>query len=257
MKTVKLMGALLSVLTITSCNNKVFSSSRNFGDFSYNGIFLTEYATKQIGVEEAKALVDITPVSQPNRMVKRAGDVEDTEAEVEVVETDNVETVLTKYASLVTTVKYYISDNEEQQVRKDIYQGTDFKYLLDINHYEPFGQMSVKYLFVDDVLLDDMEAQNKKFKNSRNNLASPFNDPYTYHTNEENKLIVQTHSFAELPASVGGGIGSTFRQDCELIFDEEGKISFWQSSLGIYTSTPTGTIKEGYIFEVDFEWVTK
>ena len=243
---IKLVGTLLSVLSITSCNQLVNVDLSGFGDFSYKGIFLKEYATEQIDVEAAKELVDI---SMPNKKARRS--------EVSDGLSESMKTVLTKYASLTTTVKYYISDREEQQVREDFYQGTDFKFLLETNHYEPFGQMSVRYLFVDDDLLDDMERQNEEFLAEYHHIVSPFNEPYTYHKSEDETLIVQTHSFAELPASVGGGIGSTFRQDCELIFDEEGKISFWQSSLGLYTSTPTGTVKEGYIFEVGFTWTAK
>lgn len=241
-KIIALFMTSLSLLGLSACKLFQKDEVNQFGDFTYNGIFLKEYAVKQITVNEAKDLVD-----PGESLVKKS----------RAASQENVSTVLSKYASLTTIVKYYISDKEEQQVRKDIYQGTDFKYLLDTNHYEPFGQMNVKYIFVDDELLDEMETENAEFIASSLHMISPFNEPYTYHTNEENHLIVQTHNFAELPASTGGGIGSTFRQDCELIFDEEGKITFWQSSLGLYTSTPTGTIREGYIFEVEFEWTEK
>ena len=245
--TLKSLPIILSALTLIGCgedNHVRAKQSSNFGDFGYNGMFLKEYATRQIDVDKAKDLVEIDygPTT-------RAGSKSDIDEDIEIT--------LTKYASVIATVKYYISDRDEQQVRKEIYQGTDFKFLLETNHYEPFGQMSVKYLFVDDPLLDEMEVMNEEFKESKEHLISPFNEPYTYHTNEDNILILQTHSFAELPASTCGGIGSTFRQDCELLFDEEGKITYWQSSLGLYTSTPTGTIKEGYIFEVSFEWIAK
>lgn len=241
---IKLLGTLLSVLSISSCNNVNNLVTSGFGDFSYNGRFLKEYATTQIDVETAKNLVDISYA--PTKRNKVGEEL-----------SENMKTVLTKYASLTATVKYYISNQEEQQVRVDFYQGSDFKFLLETNHYEPFGQMSVRYLFVDDDLLDDMERQNQEFLEEYHHIVSPFNEPFTYHESEDETLIVQTHSFAELPASIGGGIGSTFRQDCELIFDVEGKITFWQSSLGIYTSTPTGTVKEGYIFEVEFNWEIK
>ena len=247
-KITRLLTTCLAALTLVGCNKGEEyipnMLGRVFGDFDYNGVFLTEYAIKQIKVDEAKKLVDIRPNLKRNYKLR-----ETTE--------EDIKTVLSKYASLVTTVKYYISGNDEQQVRSDIYQGTDFKYLLENNYYEPFGQMSVKYIFVDDDLLDEMEAANEEFINNKQHLVSPFNEPFTYHTSDEDKLIVQTHHFAELPASIGGGIGSTFRQDCELLFDEEGKITFWQSSLGLYTSTPTGTVKEGYVFEVGFEWISK
>ena len=241
-KLIKTFGILVGTIAFASCDESDGARRLRFGDFGYNGRFLTEYATKQITVKEAKDLVDIKGPT-----LTKSGKATSV----------NINTVLTKYAALKTFVKYYVSDQEEQQVRVDIYQGTDFKNLLETNHYEPFGQMSVKYIFVDDDLLDDMEQQNHEFQESSMHFVSPFNEPYTYHTNEDNKLILQMHSFAELPASTCGGIGSTFREDCELIFDEEGKISLWQSSLGLYTSTPTGTIREGYIFQVAFEWEAK
>ena len=222
-----------------------------FGDFSYHGVFLKEYAKKQITLEEAKGLIHL----ESNRDLPSNKLVLD-EDEQQSYET-TVNTLLTKYGSMTTMVKYYIDTEEKQQVRQDIYQGTDFYNLLDINHYEPFGQMSVRYLYVDSYLLDDMEEENRLYNLSENNIKSPFNNPYTYHVSDANNLVIQTHAFAELPASTVGGIGSTFRQDCELVFDQEGKINCWQASLGLYTSTPTGTVKEGYIFEVEFEWVEK
>lgn len=238
----------LSLLTLVGCNKgtKEVAKKERFGDFDYNGAFLKENAVKRINVSEAKSLTNITEEEALKRAKANNDDL-----------TKNMQIVLGKYASVITTVKYYVSEKEEQQVRKDIYQGTDFKYLLETNHYEPFGQMSVKYIFIDDDLLDMMENENEEFKLSNQYLISPFNDPYTYHVDDEKQLVVQTHSFAELPASTCGGIGSTFREDCELVFDKEGKITLWQSSLGLYTSTPTGSVKEGYIFEVEFEWVNK
>lgn len=72
-------------------------------------------------------------------------------------------------------------------------------------------------------------------------------------------LLIESHyvPFAELSASINGGIGSTSREDCELAFDEEGKINLWQTSLGLYTAAPTGTVRDGYIFEASFEWLSK
>ncbi len=238
------LGATLLLLTGCSLNE----NSKTFGDFSYNGIFLEEYATKQIRVDEAKNLINFEPKTVKLSSIKSLS---------KSLEDETITNILTKYSSLVATTSYYVSDLEKEQVRSDSYQGTDFLALLENNHYEPFGQMNVKYIYVNDGLLDSMEEANTEFTNNKENLVSPFTYPYTYHTNESNELIIQTHSFAELPASVNGGIGSTFREDCELLFDEEGKITFWQSSLGLYTSTPTGTIKQGYIFSVSFEWIAK
>lgn len=244
-----LLTLTATLCLLTGCNPNKNINTRQFGDFSYNGIFLTEYATKQIAVDEAKSLIGFetktAKLSSTKSLSKK--DIED----------ETITDILTKYSAMVATTSYYVTDSEKEQVRNDSYQGTDSLSLLEANHYEPFGQMNVKYIYVNDGLLDSMEEANTEFINNKENLVSPFNAPYTYHTSESNELIVQTHSFAELPASVNGGIGSTFREDCEILFDEEGKITFWQSSLGLYTSTPTGTIKQGYIFSVSFEWITK
>lgn len=247
MKNLTKTMSLLLLLGLTACNK--VGENAIFGEFSYHGVFLTEYATKQIDVDEAKKLVNVSNYST-KPMTKRASYVDEED-------TSDVNIMLKKYGSLLTTVKYYVSEQAKQQVRQDLYQGTDYKNLLESNYYEPFGQMSVRYLFVNDDLLDEMEEQNYEFEDENKYLVTPFNEPYTYHTNSDNQLIIQTHHFAELPASIGGGIGSTFRQDCESIFDKEGKIVLWQSSLGLYTSTPTGTVQEGYIFEVEFEWIEK
>ena len=218
---------------------------KRFGIFGHSGIYLPEYAVAEITLPEAKDLIDIK--SSAPKALRRSLEDED----------ETVKAILAQYACLTISVNYYVSGAEEEQVRVDLYQGTDFFALLDENSYAPFGQMNVKYVYVDDGLLDGLEEENAKFHEDLKNLVSPFDRPYTYHRSEAGELILQTHHFAELPSSVNGGIGATFRQDCELVFDPEGKITLWQSSLGLYTSTPTGTALEGYIFEASFAWTSK
>ena len=250
-KKIGIIASVVALFAIAGCStNKKDEMPDEFGNFSYNGIFLKEYASKTISPEEAKLLIKSNEAEVTrSKSFKTGYDVE--------ISLDTAKSILTKCSGLVVTTKYYIDDSEDQQERIDLFQGTDFMNLLIQNHYVPFGEMNVKFLFVDPGLIDYMEDENKNFKLDDNNLIAPFNEPYTYHSNDENHLIVQTHSFAELPASINGGIGSTFREDCELVFDEEGKINLWQASLGLYTATPTGTVKEGYIFEATFEWLNK
>jgi len=240
----------LCACALASCGNNNVKGEEQFGDFSYNGNSLKEYAINEISVNEAKKLInlesDVVRLTSYDTTVVEKNSLPDT-----------IKTILTKYASVEVTVKYYVSESENQQVRKDLFQGTDFMYLLTENNYTPFGQMAVKNIYVNDGLLDDMEQANLDYKNDYRNMTSPFNNPYTYHTSENGDLIIQSHYFAELPASTQGGIGSTFRQDCESVLDSEGKITLWQSSLGIYTATPTGTVKQGYIFEASFSWTEK
>ena len=242
----KLLIAVLaaSTLGMVGCQKKK-QSKNTFGIFSHNGVFLEQYAVNEISVEEAKKLVHIGNTN--------------TNRNIPLTEKDQltIQAILKEYASVLATVKYYVEDDEKQQVREDLYQGTDFLDILQHNRYTPFGQMSVDYIFVNDGLLDYMEEINTEFHNDTRNLICPFTSPYTYHQDDRGELVIQTHNFAELPSSVNGGIGSAFRQDCEIKFDTEGKICNWQSSLGLYTSTPTGTVKEGYIFEAAFNWNAK
>ena len=252
MKKIILATLLLTAATgsLSACSlfgNKKGSASKNeqFGEFSYKSHSLKEYAVKEITAQRAKNLISITPKQSVKGLLKR-----------EAIHT-NQNTILYNYASLTTTIKYYEDDKEAQQVRSELYQGTEFYNLLDRNNYEPFGQMNVHYLYVDETFIDRMEEENANFLSNGKNLVSPFKARYTYHEDSYQQLIIQIHDFAELPASVGGGIGSSFRQDSELVFDNEGKISLWQSSLGLYSSTPTGTIRQGYIFEAEFAWTEK
>lgn len=248
-KKLTIIAPVVALMAITGCSiNKKDEMPDEFGNFSYNGIFLKEYASKTITSDEAKTLI----VKDTNEITRNRSLGYD-----EQVSQETVKDILMKCSSLVITTKYYINNSDKQQERIDLYQGTDFMNLLIDNHYVPFGEMNVKFLFVNNGLIDYMEAENNNFKADEANLIAPFNEPYTYHSNNDNHLIVQTHSFAELPASTNGGIGSTFREDCELVFDKEGKINLWQASLGLYTATPTGTVKEGYIFEASFEWLNK
>ena len=225
-------------------NNYSPSRSNQFGDFDYKGHVLYEYAVKEITAQRAKSLISIVPKTSTTRSIH-----------------DDAEhmknTILYNYACLTTVVKYFEEGNESQQVRSDMYQGTEFANLLDRNYYEPFGQMNVRYLYVDNLFIDNMEEENARFIEQGQNLVSPFKARYTYHEDSYQNLVIQIHDFAELPASVGGGIGSSFRQDSELVFDSEGKITVWQSSLGLYTTTPTGTVRQGYIFEAEFAWTAK
>ncbi|MCR5490874.1 MAG: hypothetical protein K6F32_01960 [Bacilli bacterium] len=223
------------------------TSPKTFGLFGHKGVYLTEHAEAEITLSEAKRLVNMSS-SSAARLQKRSELSEEDPA---------VKSILARFGSLGVSAAYYIDGSEERQVRTDLYQGTDFLYLLKENTYFPFAQMNVKYIYIDGSLLDSLEEENAKFREDPTNLVSPFVNPYTYHRDAQGELVLQTHHFAELPSSVNGGIGATFRQDCELSYDGEGKLKHWQSSLGLYTSTPTGTSLEGYIFEATFEWTLK
>ena len=84
-KIIKVTSLLLALVALSGCDKALSLENNHFGDFSYNGIFLNDYAKKQITVEEAKDLVDLNVNAS-----KRRGPSE------------SVQTLLTSYASLVT-----------------------------------------------------------------------------------------------------------------------------------------------------------
>lgn len=237
----------LSALILASCSF-AGKAEPTFGEFSYNGIYLTAFSSRQITYEEAVRLAPSSAASNARPVKAKV---------TPQVENSSIDRILQRFAAVTTTVKYYVSEAESEQYRTEIFQGTDFRHMLELNRYDPFGQMSVNFVLIDTHLLSDMETENEEFKATSSNYSVPFKEPYTYHSNAQGELVLQTHSFSELPSSVHGGIGSTFRQDCELCYDAEGKLTAWQSSLGLYTSTPTGTSRQGYLFEVSFDWTLK
>ena len=80
---------------------------------------------------------------------------------------------------------------------------------------------------------------------------------FSYHTGEDGNLIIQSRDFAEIASSVGGGVGCSYRQDTEIVYDIEGKMVLWQTSLSTSTSTPQGTMRQGCILEMHVEWIEK
>ena len=235
----------LSLLTLSmlliSCGNAPAANER-FGEFGYQGKYLTSFGKEKITSQEARLLLPSLPRQiKPRFAVKPHG--------------ETVDGVLSRFASVHAEVFYYLEGQEEQQVWTGLVQGTDFRYILQQNVYCVFGQMTIDYLLMDAPILDEMDQANAEFSS----LSSPvpFKEPYTYHRSATGNLVVQTHRFSELSSSEGGGIGSTFRQDCETLYDAEGKMSKWQSSLGLFISTPTGTTRQGYIFEASFSWDLK
>ena len=238
MKTSSLLCLLPCLL---SCGNAANPQER-FGEFGYNGIYLSTFSSSRISAAEAYALL---PKSRRDINPRRAY----------VPMDSTVGSIMSRFGSLYASVSYYVEEEEEQQVRSEIFQGSDFQAILTRNVYVPFGQMSVEYLLIDSSILDHMEEDNAAFASSSS--AVPFKEPYTYHRSAEGNLVVQTHRYAELSTSNGGGIGASFRQDAEMLYDGEGKMVKWQSSLGLFTSTPSGTSRQGYIFEAQLQWILK
>ncbi len=253
---------ILSCLTATGCKPK----HKQFGRFSYNGNWLTSFAIKDISFEVAKDIVhqgtqatlyqDNTPSLLSCGVTSLS--VNDTDPfDLPLPSEDFVNAILNKYASITVVTKYYVTGEKKQLEKTDFIQGTDLKNLLRRNEFQPFSQLVTKGIIVFDELIVFMDNENTEFKNSKENTTAPFNNIFTYHTDEDGNIVIQTHDFAEIPSSVGGGVACSYLQDTEQLYDSENKLVKWQTSLGVYTATPEGTLEQGYILEVEFQWNEK
>lgn len=253
---------VLSCLTATGCKPK----HKQFGRFSYNGNWLTSFAIKDISYETAKDIVHNgeqstlyhggTPSLLSTGITNLS--VNDTDPfDLPLPSEDFVNAILTKYASITVVTKYYVTGEKKQLEKTDFLQGTDLKNLLRENEFTPFSQLVTKGIIIFDDLIVFMDQKNTEFKNSKENTTAPFNNIFTYHTDEEGNIVIQTHDFAEIPSSVGGGVACSYLQDTEQLYDSENKLVKWQTSLGVYTATPEGTLEQGYILEVEFQWNEK
>lgn len=236
-----------------------------FGMFSYNGKHLTAYATKEISAEEAKTITQeqSRPIIGFSTNVKKEKPIDlfsvnpSSPINTPLPSTALVDSVITEYASVEVHTKYYVTGIEEPQTKTDFLQGTDFKNIIEINQFTPFSQLVAKGVIIFDELIDYMEEQNEIFANSDDVKIAPFKTIFSYHTDKSGNIVIQTRDFSEIPSSVGGGIGCSYRQDTEIVYDKENKLSKWQTSLGVYSATPKGTLMQGYILEVELIWNKK
>ena len=253
-KTLKLLIIFILSLFMFGCNKE-----KQFGEFSYNGKALIEYAVKDITANEAKQLAPNNNISslcydEAHMEVKLSIN---TDVESILPSTSLIDNVLVEYSGCNVTTKYYVDGSDDEQTKVDMITGLDFKSMLTQNIFTPFNQLVAKNVLIFDDLIDYMETQNNNFKTSELSKTAPFKNVFSYHLDKNNNLVIQTRDFAEIASSVGGGIASTYRQDTEIVYDSNGKMTLWQTSLGLYTSTPQGTMKQGYILEVNFDWIVK
>ena len=256
---------LVLACSLCACSSEKNAVKENnnvvkFGTFGYNGAVLTDYAINTITAEKAK---EILPLSN-NKESQVVGvstmslrNVIGSDTEDSILLNEVVRSILTNYAGCYITTKYYLETSEDVQTKTDKIVGTDFKSFLIDNQFTPFNQLVAKNVVAYDELIDYMEEENTRFQNSDLGLIAPFKTIFSYHTGEDGNLIIQSRDFAEIASSVGGGVGCSYRQDTEIVYDAEGKMVLWQTSLGISSSAPQGTMRQGYILEMSVEWIEK
>lgn len=224
-----------------------------FGEFGYNGRYLAAFASETIQPEKAKQILSDNMGSN----IMSASTLSISSAVNPTPDHTLIDFVLSRYSGCQIITKFYVDGSEEQATKSDYLIGTDLKNMIQENKFTPFSQLVAKYIVCFPSLIDTMEELNKEFKDSSESLIAPFTSIFTYHTNAKGELVIQTRDFAEIPSSVGGGIASSYRQDTEILYDNQNKIQKWQTSLGLYSATPQGTMKQGYILEVEFIWELK
>ena len=242
---------LLSMLCMTSCFSFV---NNKFGEFGYYNKYLTKYSKKEITVSQAKEIIN----NNANACGQSYGDaipgVRDDDMPLPPDEL--VTYFISEYADCQVETTYYINRGNEE-TKNDYLQGTDFKNMIEVNSFIPFNQVVAKMVIIFPEIIDYMEDQNEDFKASEKYHQFPFKTLYSYHTDSKGNLVIQCRDFAEIPASEAGGVACNYRQDTEIVFDKHNKIQAWQTSLGIYTATPTGTMTQGYILSMNFIWNDK
>ena len=253
---------------------------KTFGEFAYGVHTLTEIAKNAISASEAKKIVgdnqakfvaesengvltsaDETPDDDSEVTAPTEGEENDPDINIPAVNDDveikpceeMIEVLKNKFGGVNVTTKYYVEGTDVQQIKTDEVRGVDYIALVTDNKFSPFNQLTARHLYAYEELIDFMDAENANFDSS----SAPFKAPFTYHVDSKGNFIIQTHYFTGIASSVSGGISCYYQQDTEILYDAQNKISRWQSSLGVILSTPNGSVHQGYILEMEFDWVEK
>lgn len=254
----KILAVSICASTIAFPLSACRRESAAFGQFSQNGYRLTSFATREISIGEAQSL--LAGGSAQARSVAYLPEPAPTN--------EKAVNALIQYSNeIIVTTKFFKEGSEEMQEEISDQAGTAVGNFLNANAISTGTGLTVRNLYVSTDVLKFMEEENRKFKESDGFANVPFSNLYTYHTDDEKHLIVQMHDFVDIPASaLGGGINCYYRQDTEIMYDiitaEDlsscyGRIRKWQTSLGAVISTSSNSIQEGYIYQVEVEWIER
>ena len=243
---------LSAVAFFTGCSENVPDI---FGMFSQGGHYLTEFSVRVIASSDAIDKITAGELSVKNT----ASALSVVTGEPAPLDEEMVNAIVNKYSELRVIVKYYSEGIEEQQVTAPtILTGTSLTEHIRSNSLETSMGLKVSNLIIYKECIEFMEEANTRFQEDENSKSMPFNKPFSYGEDENGLLVVQMREFTEIPATTAfGGIDCNYREDTEMLYDSENKISKWQTSLGIQIASNNGTMTQGYIYEVEFEWIKK
>ena len=237
-----------------------------FGRFRCYGHYLIQKGVRTIEAAEAKAKTwknfvtsaetqdAISFVVDDPASVSTATNVKSTPDEV-------VLSLQEKYRSFTTITTYYEVDSSSNKAVKvtktDEYIGNNFYSTISNNTLTPYAQMVANNIIAYDGLIDWFEARNAEFDQLEKKEVYPFKQPYSYWLDENSNLVIQTHKFVDIDANYTGGISCYYLQDSEIVYDSEGKLTLWQTSLGVAYASTAGTSKEGFIMTIEVNWEEK
>ena len=184
---------------MTGCFGKKSKSNSNtvvpvrFGEFGYNGKYLTTFASKSILPEQAKQILTNNMPSSvlPTSTMSFSPETNATPDKI------LIDSILSKYSGCQVVTKFYIEGSEAQITKNDYVVGTDLKSMIEENRFAPFSQLVARYVVCFPSLIDSMEELNTEFKESDVSLIAPFTNIFTYHTNERGELVL-TQSYRSM-----------------------------------------------------------
>jgi len=253
----KIMRVALAALLVFGCFAFLFSCGEDekFGVFDNDGEGLVQNAQDPITAEDAKKLIlENAEACEQNVSGSKPSEIP---GGMPLPKDELVGSFMNNYSSCTVTTTYYNEEGESSQSK--FLQSTELKDMLGKNEIVPFSQLLIKYAVIFPDAISYMEAQNAAFRQSEGYDLAPVKELFSYYTNRDGNLVIQIKSFEnlELSGGIAGGVDSVYRQDIEIVYDENNKISFWQGSMGVTVAMPDGEIAQGCVMKAEFEWQEK
>lgn len=235
--------SIASCLTLFACGG---TNQEQFGLFTHNGYALKTFKSDDLNYSQAKSI--ITNTSFISLTTNEDSDIED---DIETLV--DIDELMNKYASVKIITKYWESDSKDPEENTTTVPTTYLETIFKNNEHQIITGMIVKNVFINENLLENLENLNSQF----NDKYAPFTDIYSYHKNDDNCFVLRANDYSEIKAETIGGVSAIFIQQNESLYNENNLIVKFQSSFGMQFQTPSGTLEQGTVLEVEFVWNEK
>lgn len=256
--------ALVLTFTFTACSGCSGATGGRFGYFSHDGYYLTSFKVKDIELVDARDILSKSPIAvsssgSSNGAAAMSLDPGN-QSSAPTIDEALVNKYLTKYSGIKYTMTYWTTSDSGSAVKesKTFEENSyDFQNILLANSLQMSSGIYVHNLICYQDLVEYFSSASEEFKAQDDYYLSPFLEKYTYHESAKSCLVMQQHTFVNISASESGGITCSYLQENETLYDDENKVTNFQSSLGMKIQNPAGTQYEGTVIEVEFEWLLK